>query len=316
MFEKIFNRPELQSNPPVLVDIGASGALYPHWEQIAKYCICIAFDPDLREMKHLDSGTSPYRELFVHNSIVSAEKKLESNFYLTKSPYCSSTLVPAVEPSISVAPLFEIEKKVVLKTENLVDVLRAKNISHVDWFKTDSQGTDLRIFKSLGEETLRRVLIADLEPGIIDAYKGEDKAWHVLQFMDEKNFWMSDMRVMSVKKIPRNWKKLSNERDRTFRSGSADSPGWTEMSFISDGTQEDFDIREFLLLWVFATIKNQHGFAFDIATRGTEKFSDVIFLELETESEKSATRKQRYNNRTTKIMRFTNRLKKIVKKIL
>ena len=48
------------------------------------------------------------------------------------------------------------------------------SLSGIDWLKTDSQGTDLRIFNSLRPEVRSRVLAIDIEPGLIDAYVGED----------------------------------------------------------------------------------------------------------------------------------------------
>src|SRR3989344_2460419 len=179
IFEEIFSHPALTARPPILLDIGASGALYPHWKDFAKYSICIAFDPDSREMKHVHSGLTPYKEFCIHDSIVTADKKSESDFYLTKSPYCSSTLKPNIDDSWSISPLFEIERKVILKAENLKDILEKRGISKIDWFKTDSQGTDLQIFMSLGEETLASTLAADFEPGIISSYENEDKTWEV-----------------------------------------------------------------------------------------------------------------------------------------
>lgn len=316
IFEKIFNQPALKNNPPILIDIGASGVLYPYWKDIAKYSVCIAFDPDSREMKHLGAESSPYRELYVHNSIVTPGEKTECDFYLTKSPYCSSTLKPNIDSSFAHAPLFEVEKKVTYKAENLKKVLEAKNIHRVDWFKTDSQGTDLALFKSLPEQILRRVLVADLEPGIIDAYEGENKAWEVLQFMEKRNFWLSDIRIMPVRKIPRDREALSETEIETFRAGTGYAPGWAEMSYINDGTDENLGIREFLLLWVFSTIKNQHGFAFDVATSAFEKFNDGIFLELKQNSKGSARKKQTHYARTTKLLRALNYPKKLLRKIL
>lgn len=66
------------------------------------------------------------------------------------------------------------------------DVLKSINIDYIDWFKTDTQGTDLRIFASLGDELINKILVAEFEPGIIDAYKGEDKLYKIMEFFDKK----------------------------------------------------------------------------------------------------------------------------------
>ncbi|MSU55018.1 MAG: hypothetical protein EXS46_00585 [Candidatus Taylorbacteria bacterium] len=316
IFEKIFNHTTLVDRPPVLVDIGASGDLYSHWKEIAKYAICIAFDPDIREMKHLKEGTSPYRELYINNSIVTESENDVSNFYLTASPFCSSTLKPKIDSRWTIAPLFKVENEVKLKTENLKRVIISKNISRIDWFKTDSQGTDLKIFKSLGKDIMEGTLVADFEPGIIEAYENEDKAWEVMQFMEKMDFWMSTMRVIGARKMPLGYEKFNTKLGNSLRSSTIESPGWTEISYINKGNMESFGTREYLLLWVFATIKKQYGFAFEIASNGDKKFNDPIFKDLIDETKIITTKIELYNRRTNKGAKIIRMLKNTVKKIL
>ena len=67
LLKKIFSIEELKLNPPVLIDIGASGALHRCWKKIAKYSICIAFDADSREMKIIENAKSDFKKLYVYN---------------------------------------------------------------------------------------------------------------------------------------------------------------------------------------------------------------------------------------------------------
>ena len=62
---------------------------------------------------------------------------------------------------------------------DIPSVLAELGLERVDWLKGDSQGTDLRLFRSLGD-LASSVLVAEFEPGIIDAYEGEDKFADVL----------------------------------------------------------------------------------------------------------------------------------------
>ena len=75
-----------------------------------------------------------------------------------------------------------------MKPKRLIDVLKELKIEKVDWFKTDSQGTDLRLFIDLEEEIRNKVLIAEFEPGMMDAYKGEDKFYKILESLDSQVF--------------------------------------------------------------------------------------------------------------------------------
>jgi len=49
IINNIMNHASLVNQPPVLVDIGASGFLHRKWRSIAKYSVCIAFDADTRD---------------------------------------------------------------------------------------------------------------------------------------------------------------------------------------------------------------------------------------------------------------------------
>jgi len=209
IIDKVLSLQEFKEHPPVLLDIGASGKLHEIWKSIAKYSICIAFDADSREMEYTVNESSHYKKLYVYNRIlISQLKENEETFYLTKSPYCSSLLQPLNKKlaNWAFADLFEVENKASLKTVDLTTVLTELKLDKVDWFKTDSQGTDLRLFKSLGEPVIKKVLVAEFEPGIIDAYQGEDKLWQLMSYMDKREFWMSDINIRGSLKITKRYK--------------------------------------------------------------------------------------------------------------
>src|SRR6478735_9507435 len=90
----IFNRKELTEQPPVLVDVGASGVIHKAWQPFSKYCICIAFDADDREFQISEQDSNNFKKLYKFNCIVSDKEEESLDFYLTQNPYCSSTLEP------------------------------------------------------------------------------------------------------------------------------------------------------------------------------------------------------------------------------
>src|ERR1043166_8049139 len=96
LIKKILEQSCFQAMPPVLVDIGASGAIHPEWKSIAPFSICLAFDADDRDFSS-DTSNSGFRKLILVNSIVSDKEDAETDFYLTTSPHCSSTLEPLNE---------------------------------------------------------------------------------------------------------------------------------------------------------------------------------------------------------------------------
>ncbi|MDH5645413.1 MAG: hypothetical protein OEZ01_05370, partial [Candidatus Heimdallarchaeota archaeon] len=167
----------LINRPPVLLDIGASGRLFSEWELIASYSICVAFDADTRDFSVIESENKGWKKLFSLNRLVTDKTADKMEFYLTSSPHCSSSLPPNNEAikQWAFSRLFDVEKIVQLPAIDLQSALSQIGIDYIDWYKTDSQGTDLRIYDSLHEIVKDNILTAEFEPGIIDAYLGEDK---------------------------------------------------------------------------------------------------------------------------------------------
>lgn len=287
IIDKILSRSEFAENPPVLLDIGASGEIHPKWRRIAPYSVCIAFDADQREMGYTVKESSGYRKLYVYNSIVAAEEQNETDFYLTRSPFCSSLLQPDQQSlkEWAFGGLFEVERTVRLKTATIPQVLAEIGIGKIDWFKTDSQGTDLRLFNSLGEERINRVLVAEFEPGIIDSYLGEDKLWQLMAYMEKKPFWMVSLEVIGSQRfsLESMAQKCTPLQRKYMHVLLKRSPGWGEVSYLNSFIADSpfLDKRDYLLGWVFSTIEGQHGFAHKIAVDGFRRFNEPIFNEME-----------------------------------
>jgi hypothetical protein len=298
IIDQIFTRPELRERPPVLVDIGASGFVHAAWRSFARYSVCLAFDADEREMGYVEKETATFRKLYVFNSLISDEGREDSArpFYLTRSPYCSSLLRPRegeLESKWIFADLFAVEREVRLRTRTLASVLREVGLDRIDWFKTDSQGIDLRIFASLGESATRNVLAAEFEPGIIGAYHGEDKLWPLMAHMDKLPFWMADMQLHGTQRIrkvtvdARFDSYVAQRLPRLLRT----SPGWAEVLYLNDFVEgNSFTTREYLLGWVFAYVQEQFGFALELAERASTRFGDRFFDLLAEEAAAGITR--------------------------
>lgn len=297
IYSKILSRQEFINEPPVLIDIGASGAIHKDWKKIAKWSICIAFDADDRDFNVSENTESGYRKLYVYNRIVTASSQELNDFYLTHHPHCSSLLKPntAQLKDWAFAPRFEVKKQAKLKSITLPAALKELNISKIDWFKTDSQGIDLRLFKSLEESIRNNILIAEFEPGILDAYVGEDKLHHVLSYMEElKRFWLSRLTIKGTQRI--NYDNLKSILGRDLFSEASPfvnkiAPGWGEMIFINSFDRSSVTKRDLLLGWVFSTIQGEYGFAYELALRGTQAFpDDSIFKELKNRSSRKIKR--------------------------
>lgn len=272
---KILESEFFTNKPPVLIDIGASGEINQKWNRIAPYSICIAFDADDREFQVSEQTNKEYKKLISFNRIVTSEPAGKASFYLTSSPYCSSLLAPQTEKLESwiFSDLFKVERSTSLAAITIAEALQKVNIDYIDWFKTDTQGTDLRLFKTLPQKLSSQMLAAEFEPGILDAYTGEDKLFHVMEEMHKNDFWLSSMEVKGVQRLKS--KYVEEFGMRTIKRIVRKSPGWAEVTYLRlpvVSTQ-----RQLLLLYIFALIDRQFGFALEVADKAVEKFSDDIF---------------------------------------
>lgn len=288
MIREVLSFKEFEKKPPVLIDIGASGKLHSEWKKIAKYCVCIAFDADNRDFEYIENDKSEFKKLYIINKIVT-ENDGTDKFYLTKSPYCSSSLPPNSDrlKDWYFSELFYVERIVELETVSLPTVLNKLAINYIDWFKTDSQGTDLRLFRNLGSEIISNVIIAEFEPGINDSYLNEDKMHSVMSFMEKYPFWLSDLVIKGTQRIKStNLKNNFNKLEQRFFSCFLKRTAfWGEMTYINTFEQKEIlNQRDLLLGWIFCTINQQHGFAFELAQIGESLFEDQRFETLKNES--------------------------------
>ena len=279
LIDKILCQKIFQEKPPVLIDIGASGEVHVAWKAIAKYSICIAFDADTRDFEVSEQNDRGYKKLFMINRVVTAEAQNDADFYLTHSPHCSSSLEPDIE---SLKPwafrdLFAIDKKIKLPSITLNEALSSCGVDYVDWYKTDSQGTDLRLFDSLSLEVRNKIIAAEFEPGILDAYKHEDKLCSLMLYMDELPFWVADMYLKGSQRIDEsNLERLSKFKKRFLKFFLRTPPGWCEIAYLNKLQIEPSE-RDLLLGWVISTIKQEHGFAMNLASHGIRTTSNGLF---------------------------------------
>jgi hypothetical protein len=282
IYKKILNHPSLLENPPVLIDVGASGWIHEFWKPLAQYSICIAFDADTRDFEITESDRSGYKKLIKINRIVSLEKSSKMKFYLTESPYCSSSLEPDLKSleKWEFKNLFNINEEVELPTTTLNETLKTLNIDYIDWYKTDSQGTDLRLFKSIDEKIRKQILLSEFEPGILDAYKGEDKLHDVMAFMDKYPYWITRMTIKGSERIKKSYvNNLPYFVRRYIRKFLRTAPGWCEITYIKNFDKSSSE-RDLLLGWLISTIYNEHGNSLEISEIGFEKTGNILFLEL------------------------------------
>lgn len=259
---------------PVLIDIGASGPHRDIWKPIAAQSVLVRFDPDLRDILDLD-GTGYRRAITVNEAVTVDAQASEVPFYLTRSPYCSSTLKPDIEAlsDYIYTDLFRVERQVSVKASTLTSVLERLGIQRLDWFKTDSQGTDLRLFNSLPGALKNQVLCVEVEPGILNAYQGEDHFVDAHKALVQQGFWLAEAKVCGTTRIRQTTlQRLRQEGVPVdhYEIGlkCATSPGWVEALYLRDLQhleRQTAPAGDYVTLWAFALIARQWGYALDVA---------------------------------------------------
>ena len=275
IIDTILTSSYFENKPPVLIDIGASGEINKKWKKIAPYSVCIAFDADDREFNVTEKQASGYKKLLVINRIVTAKQLPVADFNLTASPFCSSLLKPDTEklqPWVFQS-LFKVEKTVQLQATTLQQAMQNVGINYIDWFKTDTQGTDLRLFMSVTDNVRSNILAAEFEPGIMDAYLGEDKLYTIMREMHHHGYWLSSMEVKGTQRLHESYMKEFGafNTSRMVRK----SPCWTELTYLQNPVYTQ--PRELLLLFIFALLERQYGFALEVCDKALQQSHDGVF---------------------------------------
>ncbi|MBI1337175.1 MAG: hypothetical protein GC164_09460 [Phycisphaera sp.] len=309
---------------PILADVGASGAAPEVWQPLADQSVYLGFDPDLREIRNESGGI--FKQSFVLNEAVCPDDSQHSvTFHLTRSPFCSSTLPPDREglSNYIFAPWFDVQRTTQARATTLNRALHRVGLDRIDWLKVDTQGTDLRIFKSLPEQA--RPLAIDIEPGLIPAYEGEDTFTQVHTDLTQQGYWLSDMRVCGSVRINRDTAKDLMQRNPGMDvdgigNSVRKSPGWVEARYLRsvDALAPHRETtRDHALLWAFAMIDGQCGFALDVARAVADRPGDQkLGLELNTIATDAIQRSHAQHARATNRQRQFRRLRRVVGRVL
>ncbi len=285
LIDRIFSEPELQAAPPVLVDVGAAGGVTPIWRNIARYAIGLGFEPDARDAGKLGAAASAFGRWVYCEGLVAPAVAGDGHkpFHLTQSPHCSSLLPPRSEPLQDwlFAGMFAVQKTVHVPAVTLPAALAAHGLDRIDWLKCDTQGQDLSIYLSLPEAWRHRMLAVEFEPGLIDAYEGEDKFWHTLRAMDTEPFWICDLKVCGTQRGNTElFRRVLGPRTTKWVGRLAPTaPGWVNVRYLRSVTREagQLDRRGLLLAWIFADLLGQHAHGLMVAQAGTDRFGGDLF---------------------------------------
>jgi hypothetical protein len=264
---------------PVLVDVGSAGDVPSVWRAIAPGSVYIGFDADSRDLPPSPSAFKQAKNF--GKAVADTPNGGSVSVNLTSFPHCSSVLKPnpAELDNYLYADLFDVVGTEVVSSITLNAAIRELGAGRIDWLKLDTQGTDHRIYASLSPENRRGLLAVDIEPGLIAAYSSEDTFDLCHASLIKDGFWLSNLSVRGSARIRRSslsYLSLRRQRSSAEVTGRLRaSPCWVEARYFR--TLEALEAisatpREYALLFVFALVDRQYGFALDLCLAYEEQF--------------------------------------------
>jgi FkbM family methyltransferase len=265
---------------PVLTDIGAAGVSPAVWAPISDCSTIVGFEPDRRNPDPNFGGN--FAKAIQINKAVSEDDHLESiEFVLTEYPSCSSTLHPDLEAleSFSFRDLFRPVSRRTVPATSLNRVVRDTGLAGINWIKVDSQGTDLRILRSLEAAVFDTLLAVDIEPGLIHAYRGEDLFVDCHAWLTAQGFWLSRLETQGYPKVRPATLETIAERTGVEAKGLmrrlAKAPTAVEGRYLREVAwlaQESVPPDRLVLSAAFGLLDGQRAYAVDVCRLHAERF--------------------------------------------
>lgn len=262
---------------PTLLDIGASAGAPAQWQLFASISHYIGFDPDARDFADGDTSNSSNR--FKRSSIIpkaiSTEPRESIHFNLTESPYCSSVLEPDQEgiQDYYFANYLNVVQRVEAPAVTLDRALADLNVPRLDWLKSDTQGTDIRLYKSIGAPWRGSILAVDIEALTMPHYHEQDTLGDTHATLTAEGFICARLGANGMPPASRDtvrslYPALSDRRaakhaERVLHTGV----GWLDLRYLrhpahlveSGGTPD-----QLALLWAFAHSSDLPALALEV----------------------------------------------------
>ena len=206
-------------------------------------------------------------------------------FVLTQFPPCSSVLEPDLDAlkEMIFHDYFVPESRASVPATNLEAVIADLGIERYDWVKLDSQGTDLRILQSLSETQLAKISAIEIEPGLIEAYQGEDRFPELHQFLLHSGFWLSDLNLQRYARVsPDSFRRLQSRcgiprLDAYLKRSPTAAEGryFRKINYLKQRGDE----RQIVLAIVFGMLDDQLGYSFDALNVYRDRFGTTPFAQ-------------------------------------
>jgi hypothetical protein len=283
---------EQQINP-VLMEVGATGNPPKEWGRIASLSTYVGIGPEAQSSRRprvLDNFNKPH----LVEKVATTTDVGHVSLYVTKDTTYSSILKPDIRAASGfVDPDLTLERELFLPGGTVDAIVDELSLPGVDWLRTNINGVDVPIFKSLSEVIRRRILVVDTCLDLIETFAGQSSNIETYPEFVSEGFWPSRVFSYGPVKMRRETlasiNALDDSIDQRFLSNHhRRAPGWLFIRFfrsIEFLAKNSLSSRDYLLLWTFAVLDEQIGFAADLVAAYQTRFgADLAFQRMQCET--------------------------------
>jgi hypothetical protein len=275
---------ELQIQP-VLLHIGATDRPPEVWDAIASQSIYVGVGPEADP--HQSGFCSRFHRATVLDYVVLSRNDCDATLHLTKNRIYSSTLHhnPAVASEFVGLDCQE-DGEVSVHSTTIESILDRLSLPSLDWLYTNVNGRDVEIWRSIPDRTARRVVAVDSCLDFLELYSGQEASISAYREFIDAGFWLSRLAPWGGVRMRRDsLQRLSalhrDVDEKLVSTRHRRTPGWLFVRFLrtlDSLAGEKSSPRDYVVLWSFALVDNQIGFAADVAFAYERLFGrDTVF---------------------------------------
>jgi len=179
---------------PVLIDIGARGGMLQPWRSLAALGLIrgFGFEADTVEANLLNSKYSFIKIL----PFALGDKEKETKFFITRSPDCSSCLMPnfKILDRYPNSHHFQIDRIETTSTNKLEKLVHDGLVPAPTYLKIDAQGYEYNILKGAEHLLIDSVLCIELEAHLLELYLGQKTLSQIKSYLEDFDFILCDFR--------------------------------------------------------------------------------------------------------------------------
>jgi hypothetical protein len=272
---------------PVLVEVGPRERSPRIWDGIAEASTYLAVGPDAALSESF--LRKKFDKVHVVDEVVSPDAGADaSRLYVTTDPVYSTLLRPkhtSRQQDFIGNPCL-LEDSIEVSTTTIGGLVRRLGLPTIDWLDTNVNGLDFRLYQSLDAGLRRRLLALDTVVDIVDFWNERGSPVSAIDALADDGFWVSDVSSYGLPRMrPETVRRLRaidpGYGEELFAGRLPKAPGWLfvrAFRTIESLAADEAPQRDYVVLWAFALLDGQVGYAADVVFACQDVFGeDPVF---------------------------------------